>query len=131
MKTAWVLVANASKALCFERFDGGADLKLLAEFVEKTGKRAVIGSMTDTPALLAGDAGTAFPRDRRPSADDAACYWMDEGGGIRARAHAAGRAIRLHQRLGGGDVPGESRSSIAIGARADWQSRTNVRGAQL
>jgi carbamate kinase len=39
--------------------------KILAacEFVEKTGKRAVIGSMSDTPALLAGDAGTTVTLD--------------------------------------------------------------------
>jgi carbamate kinase len=39
--------------------------KVLAacEFVEQTGKRAVIGSMTDTPALLAGTAGTTVTND--------------------------------------------------------------------
>ena len=39
--------------------------KVLAacEFVEKTGKRAVIGSMTDTPALLASTAGTTVTLD--------------------------------------------------------------------
>jgi carbamate kinase len=39
--------------------------KVLAacEFVEKTGRRAVIGSMTDTPALLAGTAGTSISND--------------------------------------------------------------------
>ena len=38
---------------------------------------------------------------------------MDEGGGIRARAHAARRAIWLHQRVGGGNLPCNSRSSVA------------------
>jgi protein required for attachment to host cells len=38
MKTAWILVANASKGLCFERSDGVADLKLLAEFVDPLGR---------------------------------------------------------------------------------------------
>ncbi len=40
--------------------EGSMGPKVLAacEFVEKTGKRAMIGSMTDTPALLAGKAGT-------------------------------------------------------------------------
>jgi carbamate kinase len=40
--------------------EGSMGPKVLAacEFVEKTGKRAVIGSMRDTPALLQGDAGT-------------------------------------------------------------------------
>jgi carbamate kinase len=45
--------------------EGSMGPKVLAacEFVEQTGKRAVIGSMTDTPALLAGDAGTTVTRD--------------------------------------------------------------------
>jgi carbamate kinase len=45
--------------------EGSMGPKILAacEFVEKTGKRAVIGSMSDTPALLAGDAGTTVTLD--------------------------------------------------------------------
>jgi carbamate kinase len=45
--------------------EGSMGPKVLAacEFVERTGKRAVIGSMTDTPALLAGEAGTAVTLD--------------------------------------------------------------------
>jgi carbamate kinase len=45
--------------------EGSMGPKVLAacEFVEKTGKRAVIGSMTDTPALLAGEAGTTVTLD--------------------------------------------------------------------
>src|SRR6516165_4783027 len=44
---------------------GSMGPKVLAacEFVEKTGKRAVIGSMTDTPDLLAGTAGTSVTLD--------------------------------------------------------------------
>jgi carbamate kinase len=40
--------------------EGSMGPKVLAacQFVEQTGKRAVIGSMTDTPALLKGEAGT-------------------------------------------------------------------------
>jgi carbamate kinase len=40
--------------------EGSMGPKVLAacQFVERTGKRAVIGSMTDTPALLRGEAGT-------------------------------------------------------------------------
>ncbi len=40
--------------------EGSMGPKVLAacQFVEQTGKHAVIGSMTDTPALLTGDAGT-------------------------------------------------------------------------
>jgi carbamate kinase len=40
--------------------EGSMGPKVLAacQFVEQTGKRAVIGSMTDTPALLSGEAGT-------------------------------------------------------------------------
>lgn len=34
MKTTWILLANASRALCFERTEGTADLKLLAEFAD-------------------------------------------------------------------------------------------------
>jgi carbamate kinase len=39
--------------------------KVLAacEFVEKTGKRAMIGSMTDTPSLLTGETGTTVTLD--------------------------------------------------------------------
>jgi carbamate kinase len=45
--------------------EGSMGPKVLAacEFVEKTGKRAVIGSMADTPALLAGTAGTSVTLD--------------------------------------------------------------------
>jgi carbamate kinase len=45
--------------------EGSMGPKVLAacEFVEKTGKRAVIGSMKDTPALLAGTAGTTVTLD--------------------------------------------------------------------
>jgi carbamate kinase len=45
--------------------EGSMGPKVLAacEFVEQTGKRAVIGSMRDTPALLAGTAGTTVTND--------------------------------------------------------------------
>jgi carbamate kinase len=45
--------------------EGSMGPKVLAacEFVEKTGKRAVIGSMTDTPALLRHEAGTTVTLD--------------------------------------------------------------------
>jgi carbamate kinase len=45
--------------------EGSMGPKILAacEFVERTGKRAVIGSMADTPALLAGNAGTTVTLD--------------------------------------------------------------------
>jgi carbamate kinase len=45
--------------------EGSMGPKVLAacEFVEKTGKRAVIGSMADTPSLLAGTAGTSVTLD--------------------------------------------------------------------
>jgi len=45
--------------------EGSMGPKILAacEFVERTGKHAVIGSMADTPALLAGDAGTTVTLD--------------------------------------------------------------------
>ncbi len=45
--------------------EGSMGPKVLAacEFVEKTGKRAMIGSMTDTPALLASTAGTTVTID--------------------------------------------------------------------
>jgi len=44
---------------------GSMGPKVLAacEFAERTGKRAMIGSMTDTPALLAGTAGTTVTLD--------------------------------------------------------------------
>ena len=44
---------------------GSMGPKVLAacEFAEQTGKRAMIGSMTDTPALLAGTAGTTVTLD--------------------------------------------------------------------
>ena len=45
--------------------EGSMGPKVLAacEFVERTGKRAVIGSMVDTPELLGGDAGTTVTLD--------------------------------------------------------------------
>jgi carbamate kinase len=45
--------------------EGSMGPKVLAacEFVEKTGKRAAIGSMGDTPALLRGEAGTTVTLD--------------------------------------------------------------------
>jgi carbamate kinase len=45
--------------------EGSMGPKVLAacQFVEKTGKRAVIGSMTDTPDLLSGAAGTTVTAD--------------------------------------------------------------------
>lgn len=45
--------------------EGSMGPKVLAacEFVERTGKRAVIGSMTDTPALLRHEAGTTVTLD--------------------------------------------------------------------
>ena len=45
--------------------EGSMGPKVLAacEFVEMTGKRAMIGSMKDTPALLAGEAGTTVTLD--------------------------------------------------------------------
>ena len=36
----------------------GPKVKAACLFVEQTGRRAVIGSITDTQALLRGDAGT-------------------------------------------------------------------------
>jgi carbamate kinase len=47
--------------------EGSMGPKVLAacEFVEKTGKRAVIGSMADTPELLAGTAGTSVTVDAK------------------------------------------------------------------
>jgi carbamate kinase len=41
----------------------GPKVHAACEFVEKTGRRAVIGSMTDTWALLAGDVGTTVTLD--------------------------------------------------------------------
>jgi carbamate kinase len=45
--------------------EGSMGPKVLAacEFVEKTGKRAMIGSMSDTPSLLTGDRGTTVTFD--------------------------------------------------------------------
>jgi carbamate kinase len=45
--------------------EGSMGPKILAacQFAEQTGKRAVIGSMTDTPALLVGTAGTTVTLD--------------------------------------------------------------------
>jgi carbamate kinase len=45
--------------------EGSMGPKVLAacEFVEKTGKRAMIGSMTDTPSLLTGETGTTVTLD--------------------------------------------------------------------
>jgi protein required for attachment to host cells len=38
MKTGWILIANASKALCFEHHQGLDDLKLMAEFADPLGR---------------------------------------------------------------------------------------------
>ena len=36
----------------------GPKVRAACEFAERTGKRAVIGSIADTPALVRGEAGT-------------------------------------------------------------------------
>jgi carbamate kinase len=41
----------------------GPKVRAACQFVQSTGKRAVIGSMTDTPALLRGEAGTTITLD--------------------------------------------------------------------
>jgi carbamate kinase len=41
----------------------GPKVRAACSFVEQTGGQAVIGSITDTPALLRGDAGTTVTRD--------------------------------------------------------------------
>ena len=41
----------------------GPKVRAACEFVERTGKRAVIGSINDTPALLRGEAGTVVALD--------------------------------------------------------------------
>ncbi len=50
-------------ALGFAEGSMGPKVRAACQFVEATGKRAVIGSMTDTPALLAGEAGTTITLD--------------------------------------------------------------------
>jgi carbamate kinase len=51
------------EALGFAEGSMGPKVRAACQFVEATGKRAVIGSMTDTPALLTGDAGTTITLD--------------------------------------------------------------------
>jgi carbamate kinase len=48
------------EAMGFAEGSMGPKVRAACQFVEATGKRAVIGSMTDTPALLSGDAGTTI-----------------------------------------------------------------------
>jgi carbamate kinase len=51
------------EAMGFAEGSMGPKVRAACQFVEATGKRAVIGSMTDTPALLSGDAGTTITLD--------------------------------------------------------------------
>jgi carbamate kinase len=50
-------------AMGFAEGSMGPKVRAACQFVEATGKRAVIGSMTDTPALLSGQAGTTITLD--------------------------------------------------------------------
>jgi carbamate kinase len=43
----------------------GPKVRAACEFVERTGKRAVIGSIADTEALVRGDAGTVVALDAK------------------------------------------------------------------
>lgn len=47
MKRAWILIANASRASCFERNDGASELKLLAQFEDPLGRAKGIDLATD------------------------------------------------------------------------------------
>jgi carbamate kinase len=51
------------EAMGFAEGSMGPKVRAACQFVEATGKRAVIGSMTDTPALLSGQAGTTITLD--------------------------------------------------------------------
>src|SRR5580765_2476737 len=51
------------EAMGFAEGSMGPKVRAACQFVEATGKRAVIGSMTDTPALLSGEAGTTITLD--------------------------------------------------------------------
>jgi carbamate kinase len=51
------------EAMGFADGSMGPKVRAACQFVEATGKRAVIGSMTDTPALLSGQAGTTITLD--------------------------------------------------------------------
>jgi carbamate kinase len=44
----------------------GPKVSAACQFVERTGKRAVIGSITDTPALVRGETGTVVEAELRP-----------------------------------------------------------------
>ena len=50
------------------------------------------------------------------TADAASSHGMDEGSGISSRRHAASGAIGIHECMGGGDLPGQTRRSVAAGA---------------
>jgi protein required for attachment to host cells len=63
MKRTWVLVANASKAICFERDEYSSDLRLVSEFEDPLG-RSKGSELADDRAGYEptghGGAGSAF-----------------------------------------------------------------------
>jgi len=63
MKATWILIANASKAICYERAEGQSDLALLATFEDPLG-RAKGMELSDDRAgyesMGRGQAGAAF-----------------------------------------------------------------------
>ena len=59
-------IRRATPEACRDRVRGGLDgpkVRAACSFVEQTGGLAVIGSMSDTGALLRGDAGTTVTLD--------------------------------------------------------------------
>jgi protein required for attachment to host cells len=63
MKATWILIANASKAICFERAEGASDLTLLARFEDPLGRSKGIDLAEDRAgyeAMGRGHAGSAF-----------------------------------------------------------------------
>lgn len=62
MKREWILIANASRAFCFERDSSARGLKLLAEFEDPKGRSKGIDLATDRAGYEStrGGPGSAF-----------------------------------------------------------------------
>lgn len=67
MKRTWILMANATKAACFERSNEARGLKRLAEFEDPLGRakgRDLMGDRSGYESTGHGGSGTAFvPRN--------------------------------------------------------------------
>ena len=80
---------------------------------------------------LAGNATAAVRCHRHGARITAVGRRVDESSRVRPPAHERGGAVRIHERVGGRDLPGQPRRSFATRARADRQGREAVPGKTL